>query len=110
MKLYRILILNGLFNILSYIMTEIMLVGNFDYDIYSFNMLSALGIIIALLNLGGLYYAYQNQMNNVVIWALLFAIAYGIYQTFSISAIGFRAFMIIDGVVLCYYSKKKMNG
>lgn len=106
MKLYRFPLLIGLFNLLTFIIIEIMLTG-FIFDIHSFNIISILGIIIALINSLGLYYAIKKKINNLVIYALIFAIIFGVYLTFSIYAITYRILMIIDGLIIVMFSVKR---
>lgn len=103
----KLLVILGVFDIFVYVITEVLLTGSFIDDIYSFNILSVFGAIIALLNILGLYYAYKNKMNVFLILTLLLCSLYGIYQALSIYAITYRFFIIIAGLIICLLSNIK---
>lgn len=106
MKLYRFPIIIGIFNLFTFIIIEIMLTG-FVYERNTFSIFSILGIIIVLLNTLCLTYSIKQNLNKVIIYALLFALIYGIYLTFSFYAITYRFLMIIDGLIITLLSIKQ---
>ena len=106
MKLNKYIALLGCFNLFTLPITEIMLVGNFEYDVYSFNMLSVMGIIITILNAIFLYLGYKYKFRMIVLITILLATLYGVFLSFSIYAIMYRWLMVINGAVLLSLSNR----
>ena len=96
----KILTFIGLFNILFYLIIEI--IWTYDFKRYGFTILNFAGLIAFMINAYALYHCKSNN-KALIMFGLLLALSF--YQLISIDAFLYRFFYIIFGALAIHFSK-----